>query len=235
MPIISQSRGYLFVLSPRTASSAVATGVLIPHLDGSWLPTVEVVDPRSGRVLVAQKHAPLSALLRHGVLTSRQSEALLKFTTVRNPFDSMVSLFVKQRDTYQPMLDDPTSWVHRRPHYVEAMVKARQEPFGAWVRFVLRPRSRRQRMYAAVRGTYYPRHLYRTHMSGMDVVLRHDSLQDDFDRLTERLGVTDRLIVPQLNVTEAKTEDFRSFYDADTKAFAERVFAPDMMRFGYSC
>ena len=100
MAIISYKHRYLFIQAGRTACSAIAQGVLIPHLDGHRFPPGGVVGD-DGRVVVHPKHASLPELLRHGVLRPDEAESLLTFATVRNPFDREVSLYVKHRgDAY---------------------------------------------------------------------------------------------------------------------------------------
>lgn len=233
MPIISDKHGYLFVLSPRTGSSAIAEGVLIPALDGRWLPDEDVTADDGTTVLLDAKHAPVKDLRRHGLLSRHDTQRLFTFSAVRNPFDSMASLYVKQQQTYQPLLDDPGSWIHRRPHYVRAMTYAAEHTFGEWFRHVLRPRNRRQQLYARLRGQYYPRHLYRAHIAGMDLVMRHESLQEDFNRVLDRLRL-ERATIPRVNVTKERSTGYQDFYDGPTQQLAEHIFAPDMQKFGYT-
>src|SRR5437899_4742914 len=114
MAVISVHHQYLFIQTPRTACTAIARGVLIPKCGGMFYPPAMVLDQR-GEVVMGQKHCTLAQLYEFNILTRAQAARLFKFSTIRNPFDSVASEFVKQRDTYKSMLEQPTAWVHRVP------------------------------------------------------------------------------------------------------------------------
>jgi len=100
--MISRQFNYLFLLSPRTGSTATASA-LGQHLYGEWIPGQDVLDD-NGMIIVQRKHCTLNELLEHKYLNQKEAKTLFKFTTVRNPFDSAVSSWVKKRTIYQPLL-----------------------------------------------------------------------------------------------------------------------------------
>lgn len=234
MAIISRTHGYLFIMTPRTGCTAIAEGVLIPKLGGEYFPKDAIRD-ENGRLLVRPKHSSVAELVNNGLLTREETDRLLKFCAVRNPFDSIVSLYVKQRSTYQDLLEDPGSWVHDRPEYLQGMQVAANEPFDRWLEWLLRPKGRRERIKAiAALSPVMPRHMYGRFFRTVDVVMRYESLQADFSAVLARLGVDD-IEIPQLNVTnEREKRDYRSYYTPKARRLAERAFAPDARRFGYA-
>ena len=239
MAILSRARGYLFLMAPRTGCTAIGERVLIPMLDGAYLPADDVVGPDGGTVL-PKKHTTLQQLLQAGALTAAERRGLLTFTTVRNPFDSLVSQYVKMRSKYVPLLDDPDSFVHRTPQYLESMRRAADMDFEDWVRARYVGRSwrqvtRRSTVRSPLRwllsGWAGPRHMYGEFIRDADVVMRYEQLQDDFDAVLARLGVQP-IAIPTWNVTEEKG-DYRSYYTPSARRLVEHVFRPDLDRFGY--
>ena len=51
-----------------------------------------------------KKHSTLSELIKHKILAPEEAKSLLKIATVRNPFDSLASLYFKQKLKYQPLM-----------------------------------------------------------------------------------------------------------------------------------
>jgi hypothetical protein len=65
----------------------------------------------------------------------------------------------------------------------------------------------------------------------VDDLIRYERLQDDFDRICDRVGKPRRAL-PRLNET-TRERDYRSYFDARTRAMAEQRFADDLVQFGY--
>src|SRR5689334_20628322 len=85
MAVICREHKLLFIMTPRTACTAVAD-LLLTHYGGEYLPAHDVLDSR-GRISLQKKHSTLSDLLTNGLLTMKDADGLLKFAAVRNPFD----------------------------------------------------------------------------------------------------------------------------------------------------
>lgn len=218
--VLSQPLSYLFIMAPRTACTA--TGVhLCKQYEGWWLPERDIHDA-NGNILVQRKHSTVRQLVRHALITPRQVEELFVFTAVRNPFDSLVSLWVKKTTSYQPLLDDPDSFVNRVPGFADDMRWMLDHTFSEWV----------QRQYGHLRDGR-PRHLYGGYMADADFIMRFETLQEDFVQAMERVGVDDVVDIPVLNVTEERTPDYRDYYTDRARRLVERVFEADLKRFGY--
>ena len=131
MAILCPKYSLLFIMTPRTACTAIGE-LLCKQFGGEFIPSNDILDSH-GRVSVRRKHSTLSDLIQHGLLTGTESESLLKVAAVRNPFDSLVSLYLKMRFKYKPLLSDPSSWVHRLPGYAEDMRYSQTHSFNAWI------------------------------------------------------------------------------------------------------
>jgi hypothetical protein len=232
MPVLSRRRGYLFLMAPRTGCTAIGERVLIPHLDGEYFPPTNVLDG-NGRPVVPQKHASLAELTRHGLLAEEEAASLFKFTTVRNPFDSMVTLYVTMRTRYKDLVDDPSSFVRPRSRMGKMIRVAEEYPFEEWLEHKFHfsgPKGRIRR----VLGIYpKPRHMYQAYIDGADYVMRYERLQEDFNEVLRRLGASEPIVIPRHNVTEGK-DHYRAFYTPRARRIVERAFAPDLERFDYA-
>jgi hypothetical protein len=191
--------------------------VLIEHHEGQVIPKENLII--DGRVAVDSKHARISQLVAFGILSEDESEQLFRFCGVRNPFDSIVSLFEKTRSRYVRQLNNPDHFIHRSPRQLEA-VRVISEGFPAWLRV----------MYTRDLSKP-PAHLEAALNERMDYVVRFESLQSDLDEVMAKLDLESRA-VPQLNVT-GRTPEYRSYYDDESRELVERRFALDLDRFGY--
>src|SRR5437899_5850972 len=131
MAIICRKYNLLFIMTPRTACTAIGE-LLCEHYAGEFLPAKDILDSR-GFISVQKKHSTLSQLLAHNLLTVGEAKSLLKIAAVRNPFDSLVSLYFKQRLKYQPLLSDPSSWVNRSIGDAGQVRYTQTHSFNDWV------------------------------------------------------------------------------------------------------
>ena len=91
MAIICRQHGLLFIMTPRTACTAVGD-LLCTHYGGEFIPSEDILDSH-GFIAVQKKHSTLPELIKHKVLAPKEAKSLLKIAAVRNPFDSLVSLY----------------------------------------------------------------------------------------------------------------------------------------------
>ncbi|MGI8534463.1 MAG: sulfotransferase family 2 domain-containing protein [Candidatus Limnocylindrales bacterium] len=217
MAIVCRDHRLLFILTPHTASTAVAA-LLRARLAGEWLPPQEITDGR-GSIIVRRKHSTVAELLEHGVLSNAERAGLVAFSAVRNPFDVLVSLYLKHSLKDQDLLARPGAWIHRRQGKLAAMEYARQHSFDQWIeRQLSRP----------------PRRPLMEHQQGVDVVLRYERLQQDFDAFLIARGL-EPIEIPPRNVThERRSRHYREFYVPATRALVERAYASSLERFDYS-
>jgi hypothetical protein len=221
MAVVSHEHGFLFVMAPRTGSTALGT-LLCEQLGGSWVPPEDILDDE-GMILVQRKHSTVAHLVDNGIVPRERARELFKFTAVRNPFDSLVSLWVKKRTSYQSLLDEEDSFVNRLPGFAQDMEFVLTHTFTEWI-------AREYRLLDDRR----PRHLYSTYVNSVDHIMRFEHLQRDFDEVvTEHLGLDRTFEVPLHNVTRGRGRDYRDYYTLTSRRTVERVFAADLERFGY--
>jgi hypothetical protein len=212
-------------MTPRTACTAVGE-LLCEHYSGEFLPAEDILDSR-GFISVQKKHNTLSQLLAHDLLTAGEAKSLLKVAAVRNPFDSLVSLYFKQRFKYQPFLADPSSWVHRDPRYAGYMKYAQTHSFNAWVFRVSYRRIIRRLL--GLRAS-----MFADHTHGVDEVVRYESIEKDFKEVFNRAGIAWKGNLPRINRTDERTErDYRSFYSRPAALAVAFAYSYDLKTYGY--
>ncbi len=134
------------------------------------------------------------------------------FTVVRNPWDKVVSHYHYRVKTNQTGLgDDPV-------------------PFADWLRLCYDERDPR---YYDQERMFMPQRQWLVNERDemlVEFVGRFESLQQDFDSICKRLGVSAQLG----HAKPSSRGSYRDYYDADSRALIERVFAEDLESFDYS-
>lgn len=126
MAVYSPKLNYIFFANPNTASKAIAK-TLKAKLEGQRIPDGEVRDPKTNKVLVRAHHCTHQQLVSAGLLTEEQLQGLFKFTGVRNPFDQMVSKYVKHCSRLN---NDPAAYPWRQADRVAAAMAEDDEDDG---------------------------------------------------------------------------------------------------------
>jgi hypothetical protein len=225
MAIICRDYNLLFIMTPRTACTAIGE-LLCEHYGGQFLPAEDILDSR-GLTLVDKKHSTLSDLLKHKLLTAEEAKSLLKVAAVRNPFDSLVSLYFKQRLKYQPLLADSASWVNRLPGYAKNMRYARAHSFNRWV---LRVSYRK--LINRLLG--FRPSMFADHTRGVDVVMRYESIEADLSEVFRKAGMGSKADIPVVNRTDERANsDYRSFYSRLAELTVTLVYSGDLRMYGY--
>lgn len=213
MAILCADHDLLFIMAPHTGCTAVGE-TLKAELGGVFLPQKDVKD-EDGEVLVARKHSQLRDLMEHGLVTPQQRRTMVVASTIRNPFDALVSHYVKVHDRYTK---DPD----RRP----ASTKASRD-FESWLRYRFHPPIR-----ARLRGRV-PEEPIRWTL-GSEVVMRYERLQQDFDALMARVGIERPIEIIRTNVTtQRKGRRYQEFYTPGARRMVEDLFADDLLQYGY--
>jgi Sulfotransferase family len=225
MAIICRDYNLLFIMTPRTACTAIGE-LLCEYYGGRFLPAEDILDSR-GRILVQKKHSTLSELIRYKFLAREEAQSLLKITAVRNPFDSLVSVYFKQRFKYQPLLGDPASWVNRSPRYARRMKYAQKHSFNEWFFRISTGRLIRRLLLG------HPS-LFENYTRGVDVVLRYENLEHDLKGVFKRAGVPWKTDLRVVNRTDERPDrDYRSFYSRPAALVAKFTYSHDLKRYGY--
>ncbi|WEK51162.1 MAG: sulfotransferase family 2 domain-containing protein [Candidatus Kaistia colombiensis] len=126
------------------------------------------------------------------------------FTTIRNPFDRLISAWKYLEST-------------RNRGLLEVLLNPPQE--GADYRHLTRPQVAILRDTA---GNLVP-----------DYLMRFEHLQEDFDAVCDRIGKP-RTALRKVNVGDARERHYRPYFNVDTRHLAETLFRDDLDAFGYS-
>jgi hypothetical protein len=226
MAIICREYNLLFIMVPRTACTAVGE-LLLNHYGGEFLPAEDILDSH-GVIAVQKKHSSLQELMQHRLVTPKEANSLLKLAAVRNPFDSLVSLYFKQRFKYEPLLHDATSWVNRSPRYAKYMNYAQKHSFNQWVFKVCYRKVIKSLLgFGSSMSPEYTR--------GMDTILRYESLEEDLRDAFARAGIPWKADLPRVNeTTERRNREYRSFYSRLSAIAVNCAFAEDLKAYGYT-
>jgi hypothetical protein len=225
MAIICRQYGLLFIMTPRTACTAIGD-LLCTHYGGEFIPAEDILDAQ-GFISVQKKHSTLSELTKHKILTPEEAKSLLKIAAVRNPFDSLVSLYFKQRLKYQPLLGDPSSWVNRSVGYAGHMRYAQTHTFNEWV---LKVSYRKLiKKFLRLRAS-----MFVDYTSGMDVILRYESIEKDLKEAFGRAGIAWKADLPKVNRTDERSAgDYRLLYSRAAALTVRLAYAYDLKTYGY--
>jgi len=212
-------------MTPRTACTAIGD-LLCNYYGGEFVPPEDILDSR-GFIAVQKKHSTLSQLIEHKLLAPEEANSLLKIAAVRNPFDSLASLYFKQKLKYRPLLVDPASWVNRSAGYASEMRYAQTHAFNEWV-FRM---SYRKLIRRLLRGSAS---MFADYTRDMDVILRYESIERDLKEAFSRAGIGWKAEIPMLNRTEERTSgDYRSLYSRAAALTIGFVYAYDLKMYGY--
>lgn len=260
MAVYSDRYKYIFFANPNTASKAIAK-TLREKLEGRQIPEKEVRDGDTR--LVRRHHATYTQLVSAGLMTEEKLAGLFKFTCVRNPFDQMVSKYVK----HCARLDNDAS----RYPWLRADKKAEKQGDKAdaaegkpaktakagkktAVQAVAAAPAEASDPAAALKADFssWLRHIDSRFaetskiekgpmdfISNADYVIRFEALQDGFLEVQKRVGISPPVEVEEFNVTAARAESpkkkrgYSDYYTPESVAIVERMFAPVIAQFGY--
>jgi hypothetical protein len=213
-------------MTPRTACTAIGK-LLCEHYGGEFVPPEDILDPNNGRISIQKKHSTLAELIEHKLLAPEEAKSLFKIAAVRNPFDTLVSLYFKQRFKYQPLLEDPDSWVNRSPTYARNMKYAREHSFSRWV-------FRKCCRQLIKRLLGLPSSMFVEYTKGTDLVMRYESIERDLERVFQKLGVKPKATIPVVNRTDERPQhNYRSYYSKATALAVSVAFRDDIKAYGY--
>lgn len=224
MAVYSTRYNYIFFANPQTASKAIAR-TLQESLDGQPMPGREIA--RGGELIAKKHHATWQQLQDAGLMTRAQLDALFKFTSVRNPYDLLVSRYLKRKGRFvdQP---DKYRWAQDNPKIRASMEAAQELPFPEWIAGQLKRHAEKDK---TVKGPL-------EYLDHADYVIRFEALQEGFDEVLRRLGIREPIRIVSENVTSERAQGpakrhYTEFYDDASRELVTRAYAPIIERFGY--
>jgi hypothetical protein len=229
MAVYSAERKYIFFANPQTASKAIAL-TLRQKLGGVALPDREIT--RNGKLVARLHHTTYSQILAAGLLTEEQLSKLFKFTCVRNPYDQLVSKYIKYCFRQG---DDPT----RYPWLDGVEAAAPDNSFPQWLVWLSK---RFEEIDKLAKGPL-------DFLDHADLVIRFEALQEGFDEFLRHIGVTEPMSVTEYNITKGRVEgeaaaaeiakpkkkkkNYTEYYDTACVDIVEKMYEPILRRFNY--
>jgi hypothetical protein len=224
--VIARDHGLLFIMVPHTGSSAVGRA-LIEQCGATWLPETPERDA-NGEIILPRKHNTVPQLISHGVITREERARLVTAGTTRNPFDWLVSQYLRLLPI---RAGDRSGLVTMHGHSQgDPRYEGSSEDFEAWVEG--RYRRRRRGVLGQILPPVSRKHI--DWLQDVDVLLRFERLQETFDALLRRVGITDPVIIPVVNETVSRHErDYHHWYTPRAREMAETAFAGYLERHEY--
>lgn len=249
MAILCPEHDLLYIQVPATGSSVVAKA-LRDECGGKQVPKQSI--RRNGQLVVSGPHCTVPELVGHGVLSRDDISSCLVVANVRNPFDRWVTYYQRRTgeqwveysmrslrrqleqegDTYGLSKEE---YEQRRQAIDEREQKQKRKGrlmrwvgFNTWMKYtLLRWRWTGVRGKSPGLGEYaFPM------LSGVDVAIRQEWLNEGVNRVLEVAGVGAQIELPERNTTSGK-KPYTEYYSWATRALAEQMIAPQMVRFGY--
>lgn len=229
MAVYSEQYKYIFFANPQTASKAIAV-TLRNKLGGRALPDRELT--RNGRVLAQYHHTTYSQILAAGLLTEEELAGLYKVTSIRNPFDQLVSKYIKYCDR--------SGNVPSKYPWLEGLAEPLPEnSFPHWLTWL---GKRYAEIDKIAKGPL-------DFIDHADQVIRFENLQLGFDEFMRNIGVTEPLSITEYNITKARAEgdsgkpaaaavkkkkkNYTEYYDDVSIGIVEKLYEPILKRFNY--
>ena len=75
--------------------------------------------------------------------------------------------------------------------------------------------------------------MYGDYTAGMDVVMRFETLQRDFDAVLEKAGVPFKINIPVINKTEERSADYRAYYTERSRRIVTYIFRHELKEYDY--
>ncbi len=204
--IISHTYRYLFVELPRTGSTAISRE-LRAHYDGKP---------------ILSKHATYYDFLK---IANAQEKSYFVFAGIRNPLDDVVSLYFKYKTDHRHQFTDPVKVRRKRTsiYYFDTVA----------FRFVHQKHIDFPTFFKTFYKIPYNNWSQLSHKQ-FDFIIRFESIQDDFAKALELIGIQPKRPLPLANKTNGKMQDFWSYYTPDMIPRAKRIFGPFMKQWGYT-
>lgn len=208
--LYSHEKKFLFIHIPKTAGTSLRTS-LLPYSIGSnrtlfrratsWLPVRE--NPTKAYFRIHSTSENVRRKMPAGLFRS-----LHKFAVVRNPYDLAISYY-----TFTQI--NPSS----RKHKI-----SKTWSFPQFLDYL----ERKDRSLPRSQSSYI------TDRKGnvlLDRIMFFETLEQDFNDLSEHLGLKGEIKMLHLNRSPRK--DYRSYYDEPLKQRIQKLYAPDFDNFGY--
>ena len=199
--------------------------VHIPKCAGESMKELLISDENKG-VHFLGKHDYLRAAL--DVMGSKIND-FTTFAVVRNPFSQVVSFYEHLR---KPLYVPKAKLKKQYPAFQQALSPqktaklAMKLDFNSWVKEIYLNREKYHEWHGDQLNWLTDKH----NILRVDRVLKFESLNEDFAKLQEELGIKGKL--PHKN--QSKKLNYQEYYNEETREIIEREFKPTLKLFDYN-
>lgn len=226
MAVICRERKLLYLLNPRTGGSAVANH-LIKYFNGEWIPAQDILDS-NGTILLQSKHQQLSKLYEFSVLKPDELKEYVIFTNVRDPYDSLVSLYEKYKGRYAQWKDEGNYWVNNSSsHILNEIEYCSKHSFSEWIC----SRYWKSALLSVLGLRKFSIHT--GYPDGCNKILRKEHLSADFSSMLAEYKVDGNPSIEVYNQTETKKGKSGNSYNFFTRALVYLTYKDDFINYGY--
>ena len=198
MAVICRDKKLLFILNPRTGSSALGDH-LIKEFGGEWLPK-ETIYINDNQIKIEPKHNTIQKLLDFDLITSKELSEYLVFTSVANPYDSLLTLYNKYRYRYDEWRKEGRPFL-QNTHAEKEIDFCKNHSINQWV-FSRYFKSAIKSILGLEKFSINEQYL-----DGCKIILKKESMQEDFDKMLSKERLKGNNIIPIINKTEKKEKD----------------------------
>ena len=214
--IISESKKFIFIKSRKTAGSSIQIELSKVACDKHDIVTGSVWDfgtEKSDESYGAGRNAhwfqpthphPPIKAIKKWV-TDAYWDDYFKFTVVRNPFDLTVSRY------------------HWDRKFKEGKKVTSVEDFRDWVKTGNLRNYDRLWQYAGIGDRLE-----------VDFVIRYENLKADFDKVCGLIGIERTELGNHKSGYRNSEDNYREFYDEESKLIVQDFFSEDLQKFGYT-
>ena len=215
MPVLNLEYGFLFSCNPGTGSTSVSN-VLINQCNSKWFPEKSIV---IGKVFIEFKHGLLKHIKKYNLIDSKTFENLFKFGFVRNPYNFLLSDYLRHIQ-WRELLEDTNSWVHQQPVAIERIKMANQYSFQEYLKWKNKETTGIDIFFDSVECT--------------DKVYKLEEMEEFINDFQQRFGIL--LKMQHINKTKKETtiEANQQLLTKDTIKYINEAYSPTFDRYNYS-
>lgn len=201
--IINHKYQFVYFAIPRTGSKAISK-VLVEKFDSQDVP-------------------PMHLGYEDFIKTATPAEKkYFKFSSIRNPLDSVVSAYFKKKSDHNGRFSRGTFKKGKK-----IAPRAMEE-----YRFIVEQNADFPAYFEAFFQEPYHRPKHEVTIENMDAIIQFENLQTDFNAVLQKLGLPEYEI-PVFNKTAEKDAEFLKYYSAGIRPLAMASFSSIMKKWNY--
>lgn len=239
MAVLCKNFNLLYICIPKTGSTSVSN-FLINKLDGEWIPKNHILD-KQGNIKVDKKHSKIRDLLEYDVLKKTEIDTLNIFTTVRNPFDMVLSNYFFEMQIFEEFRSGILLRTALGTHvyfFLKKLFKFDKFNEFSWIipqykRYLF---TKRHTFEEYVEKFYSTKsaNLYLDYVEDCNTTfLKLENIDQELKNFLANVGFYKRSQLSHLSKSKKKTGNYRDFYTKKSRMIIERTFKKELEYFEY--